>query len=272
MVIIKIHVLQTGTVNVDIGVPLKQKNPLAPTGWFRDKKNRVWLPVTAYLIEHPRGLVLIDTGWDMAQRRLEPVKRTLGQLPISYGTLPEGLAINEQIESLGFNTSDIDYVFITHMDLDHAGGLKLVEDARHIYASKEEIRASQKVRYFYRYHKKLWEGMDIQSFQFTQTGIGPVGKSYDVFDDGSLVLVSTPGHSHGMFTALVNGEEKYVAICGDTGYMEKSWKELWLPGLTVDKSKAMKSLKWLKMISQDENCVEILATHDPAVKPHVIEL
>lgn len=41
---IKIHVLQTGRVSVDIGVPLRQRNPLAKTGWFRGSKNRVWLP------------------------------------------------------------------------------------------------------------------------------------------------------------------------------------------------------------------------------------
>lgn len=64
---IKIHVLQTGRVSVDIGVPLRQKNPFAVTGFFRSAKHRVWLPVTSYLIEHPNGLVLIDTGWHVCK-------------------------------------------------------------------------------------------------------------------------------------------------------------------------------------------------------------
>lgn len=61
---IKIHVLQTGTVCVDLALPFKSesKKTIAYTGIGRNQKNRLWLPVSAYLIEHPKGLILFDTG------------------------------------------------------------------------------------------------------------------------------------------------------------------------------------------------------------------
>ena len=62
---IKIHVLQCGTVGTDETITdrSKSKNPYAYTGILRGNKHRVWIPVYVYLIEHPKGKVLIDTGW-----------------------------------------------------------------------------------------------------------------------------------------------------------------------------------------------------------------
>lgn len=268
---IKIHILHTGRVNVDIGVPLKQKNPIAVTGFFRSEKNRVWLPVSTYLIEHPKGLILIDTGWHTGRRQTK-VKRHLGFLPISYADLPKGMAINEQLSRLGYQTSDLDYVFISHMDSDHVDGIRLVSDAKNIMVSDKELLDTQKKRYFYRYKSNCWDGVSIKTFRFSESGIGPLGKSYDVFGDKSLLLVNTPGHSHGLFTTLVQGEQKFVAMIGDTGYMKKSWKDLWLPGLTVDRTAAKRSLEWIREISNHQNCAGILATHDPEIKPHTIEI
>lgn len=268
---IKIHVLQTGRVCVDIGVPLKQKNPFAVTGFFRSAKHRVWLPVTTYLIEHPKGLVLIDTGWNTSKRNVT-VKRKLGLLPISYADLPDGMAVNEQLEGLGYKTSDLDYVFITHMDSDHVDGLSLVKDAKNILVSREEWEDSQMKRYGYRYHTQLWNGIDVGTFDFDENGMGPFHKSFDLFGDGSIQLVSTPGHSHGLFTTLIQGKEKFVAIIGDVGYMKKSWDEIWIPGLTVDKNAATRSLKWIQSISNKKNCKAILATHDPSIGPQIIEI
>lgn len=62
---IKIHVLHTGLVKVDKALPFhgQYRNPLAFTGLFRSARNQITLPVSSYLIEHPKGLLLIDTGW-----------------------------------------------------------------------------------------------------------------------------------------------------------------------------------------------------------------
>ena len=67
---IKIHVLECGEVGVDPAVPDRSisGSPIAYTGLFRSRKRRIWIPVKAFLIEHPKGLILIDTGWDSAVR------------------------------------------------------------------------------------------------------------------------------------------------------------------------------------------------------------
>ena len=60
---IKVHIFHTGFVQVDDAIPHGSKNPLAILGLFRSKYKRL-LPVSCYLIEHPKGKILIDTGWD----------------------------------------------------------------------------------------------------------------------------------------------------------------------------------------------------------------
>ena len=62
---IKIHVLRAGRVLVSPHLSFggESCSTLKASGLLLPKERRVWLPVSAYLIEHPRGLVLLDTGW-----------------------------------------------------------------------------------------------------------------------------------------------------------------------------------------------------------------
>lgn len=62
---IKIHVLKCGSTIVDEALPLsdRSKNPLAYTGIGRTRSHKIEVPVTAYLIEHPKGLVLCAGGY-----------------------------------------------------------------------------------------------------------------------------------------------------------------------------------------------------------------
>lgn len=68
----KIHVLRTGEVRVSPYLPFGGDNCslLKASGITTPKKNWIWLPVSVYLIEHPQGLILVDTGWhrDMSFR------------------------------------------------------------------------------------------------------------------------------------------------------------------------------------------------------------
>ena len=62
---IKIHVFHTGEVCVAPDLPFggDNSNAIKASGVFGDRSERIWLPVSAYLIEHPKGKFLVDTGW-----------------------------------------------------------------------------------------------------------------------------------------------------------------------------------------------------------------
>lgn len=140
---IKIHIFHTGSVIVDRAIPYKDKNPLAVTGFLRGRDMKLTLPVSAYLIEHPKGKVLIDTGWDSKYATERP-HRFFG-LPdgISTHVIKNGESIDCKPRGLGLSASDIDYLFFSHMDFAHTSGFHLVKNAKSIMAAEEELEDSK---------------------------------------------------------------------------------------------------------------------------------
>ncbi len=146
----------------------------------------------------------MDTGW---HREISPngeyskkdqIKHmSFPNYFLNQGVIPHGQAINEQLSKLGIKTSDLDYVLLRHMHTDHASGLKLVKDAKNILLSYLELEDTKK--YSVRYASPMWDGVPLSTFSFKNSGIGPVGKSYDLFNDGSILLVNIPGHTNGLF-------------------------------------------------------------------------
>lgn len=269
---IKIHVLHTGLVQVDKALPFHglYRNPLAFTGILRSAVNQVTLPVSSYLIEHPKGLILIDTGWNKTIRSSN--WQELGpQMQINKGYLPAGWAVDERLETLGFKTSDLDYVYMSHLHCDHASGLKLVKNAKKILVSSEEWQVANKVPLVYLPHE--WAGVNVQTYDFEQSKIGPFNKSFDIFGDGSVIQIFTPGHSAGLTSTLVRGSGgRYVLLAADVGYARQSWEKMLTPGICVNRNQAITSLGWTREMAHNPLCIKALANHDINVDQQVIEL
>ena len=277
---IKIHVLHCGEVCVSPYLPYggENCNLIKAAGLTTKKQDRLWLPVSAYLIEHPKGKILVDTGWHREvspngvydkQAQIHHMGRILYH--VNQGKIAEGQAIHEQLARMNIQPQELDYVLLTHLDCDHASGMKQVKDARHILVAEDEVRCAKKHRY--RYASSMWKGVNLTRFRFEDSGIGPVGKSYDLFDDGSVQLVSIPGHADGQFAVLIqNTEGRFVLLFADGGYSSKSWQEMIRPGISLDPKKQMQSLAWIRDMSMSVNCIESIANHAAEVQPHTIIL
>lgn len=277
----RIHVLHTGEVRVSPYLPFggDHCSLLKASGFTTPKKDWIWLPVSCYLIEHHQGLILVDTGWhrDMSPHGVFDKKAQIKSLGswflyhVNQGRIAAGEAVDEQLQSLGFKPTDLDYVLLTHLDCDHANGLRAVRDAKHIIVAQEELDCARK-NGFIRYKKKWWEGCDLQTIEWNGTE-GPAGKSFDLFGDGSVVMVNIPGHCDGLCAVkLTNASGRFVLLFGDGGYAARSWQEMITSGISLDKQMQRKSLEWIREQSLDPDCMESLATHDTDIKPHIIEL
>lgn len=281
---IKIHVFHTGSVCVAPELPFggEHCNPVKASGILGKKEDRLWLPVSCYLIECKHGKILFDCGWhrDMSPNGefdKQAQMKSLGGFPLyktNQGVLPLKEGIDEQLNELGIKPQDLDLILLSHLDCDHANGLKLVSDAKRILVSNYELEFANKKTpvNMIRYNSDWWNGTKIEGFDWNGTD-GPAGKSYDVFNDGSIVMVNIPGHSDGLCALkITNTDGKYVLLFADGGYAKKSWDEQITSGIAADKKAQKKSLAWIKEQSVSENCVESLANHDTEIKPHVIDL
>ena len=279
----KVHVLQTGVVGVSPLLPFggDDVSTAKASGVFTRKKDRLWLPVMCYLIETPHGNVLVDTGWrrEMSPKgkfdRIAQIKElgTPMLYRINYGVLPLGEAANEQLAEMGILPEDLDYVLITHLDCDHVCGLRAFKDAKNILVSKKDLKHIRRTGMVgvIRFRKKWWKGVDLKTFDWNGKE-GPAKASYDLFGDGSVVLVNIPGHSAGLCAVKITGKDgKFVLLAADGGYSTKSWEQMITSGISENKKLQWKSLLWIKEQSEDPNCIACLASHDSDVKPQVIE-
>ncbi len=277
---IKIHVFHTGEVCVAPELPFggDDCSAIKASGLFGKKENRIWLPVSAYLIEHPKGTFLVDTGWsrDMSPNGVFDKKAQIKSLnsrllyKINQGKIGLGQCIDEQLLTMGIKASDLDAVLLTHLDCDHANGLKQVKDAKKFLVSADEVAFAQKLSNKVRYHNSWWDGVNLTTFEWNDNQ-GPFKKSYDLLGDGSIELINIPGHADGLFAVKVKNDGKFVLLFSDGGYATKSWQQMITSGIAADREKQRQSLAWIREQSLNPNCIESLANHDPEIQPHVIE-
>lgn len=266
---LKIHVLNTGYSEVDESLFYKDEslNPLAFTGLFRNKEHKIKAPIFSFLIEHPKGNVLVDTGWSKLVRenykKHLPRKVYLASKPI----LPPGHDILEQLDKLGIHR--LQFALLTHMHVDHVDALNEIKDmTEFILVSRDELKSANKGGG--RYVKELWEDVIFDRFNWNGE-MGPYFKSYDLFRDDKINLIYLPGHTMGSTGVLIKNNNKFAFITGDAAYTKESWQQLKLPAIVNDKDRTMRCLKYIHKLGNSEKCVEILTSHDPSIQPHVLE-
>lgn len=258
-------------------LPRNAPGKLNVTSLGNDKR-RVTLPVCAYLIEHPRGLVLVDTGWcrDISPEGVyspAAAREVLGA-PLAGFCRPgleAGQAVHEQLLSLDIRAEDLELVIITHLDPDHVSGVKHLKGAKRIIMPEDEYFWSCRTVYKLRQPWKLWMDAGIERVYYRGFGNVPNNWAIDVFGDETLYMVNLPGHTDGMCGIVAVNGKRFALLCADAAFSRRSWEELDVPGFGFDKELELKCLKWIKDMSEKPGCVGVYASHDADVPPQTIE-
>ena len=200
-----IHILRCGSIQVSetvpygnaIGLKNSAKQLTAPD------RDRLMLPVCAYLIEHPRGLILVDTGWcrEISPRGVYDPKAVREILP------PHLAALHEQLAARKIRPEDLDCVILTHLDPDHVAGLRHVKGAKRIVLPEDEYFWSCRTVFKTRQPRNLWYDPRIERLFYRGSPLGPNRWAIDLFGDESVHLVNVPGHTDGQAAVLLqNGD------------------------------------------------------------------
>lgn len=277
----RIHILHCGYIQVSETVPFGNRIDLKNTAkqLTAPDKNRLILPVCAYLIEHPKGLILVDTGWcrDISPDGVYDLKAVNKVLPahlsaLFHPYLPKGMAIHEQLAAMGIRPEDLDYVLLTHLDPDHVSGVKHVNKAKRIILPEDEYFWSCRTVYKARQPQNLWIDQPIERVFYRGSPLGPNHWVIDVLGDESVMMVNVPGHTDGQAAVLIRNGEKFVLLAADAAFSPRNWQEMITPGFGFDRETQLKSLRWIAEMAADPDCVDALCSHDANVDPRTIVL
>lgn len=184
------------------------------------EEGTVVLPVPAWLIEHPAGLMLFDTGLHADMRH--GVGRIGGQLGTLFSPdLPDDELLASRLAAHGIRPSDVDRIVFSHLHFDHCGGTAEIPDARIVVQRAEWDDAHrQDLIDTHVYNPDDFEiGHDLEL----------IDGEFDVFGDGRITCLPTPGHTAGHQSLRVELDSGPVVLTGDCVYFERFLDEMIVP-------------------------------------------
>lgn len=259
---IKISAVQTGKVRVKASQRQRKAGGLlrmlVDPGWTD------WLPIYAWVIEHPEGIFVVDTG--ETSRATEsgyfPRWHPYYMLACRFDVKPED-EIGPQLRKMGIDPDDVGTVILTHLHTDHAGGLHHFPKAR-ILANDIEFQTARGFKgKFAGYVPHQWpEWFTPETIRFKQRGYGPFTRCLPLTSKEDVVIVPTPGHTPGHLSVIVKTPEVSYFLAGDTSYTEELLQQRRPDGVSPNRKRALETLNTILEFARRQPTV-YLPSHDP---------
>jgi glyoxylase-like metal-dependent hydrolase (beta-lactamase superfamily II) len=267
---VRLHPLRTGELLAPAQLLTRMPGPFATPkalGIGVPKSQRVWIPVPAFLLEHPdQGPVLIDTGMPSAAATdfAGALGRTAARLYEVRMTAQDGTAA--QVRARGVDPDAIRQVFMTHLHIDHASGMPEFPGATFAASTTEWRLADRSAipRLLNGYHRPHYEGRARRELSFAD-GSPWQGfeRTIDVFGDGSLRAIFTPGHTVGHVSYAVATDAGTVLLTGDLAYTLAGVHGSSEPGLRASPKLLKLSLAQLHRHVREHPDTIVIPGHDP---------
>ncbi len=269
----KIHAIQTGTVAVKtrqvdgVGRGLRRR-----LGTLTDREWSEPLPIYAFAIEHPEGVIVVDTG--ETSRTADP-----GYFPrwhpylrfcVREWVTPEQ-EIGPQLQALGILPGDVRWVVMTHMHTDHAGGLHHFPKSE-ILVSRKELSLSAgllgRVRGYPNNRLPGWLHPTIVDLR--PEAHGPFPQSLPLTTAADVTLVPLPGHTAGQIGVIVENGDHAVLLAGDSSYHEQAMLDGIVDGVSPSDASAQLTHKRIREYAASTPTVYLVA-HDPQTATRLAE-
>jgi glyoxylase-like metal-dependent hydrolase (beta-lactamase superfamily II) len=266
-----VSVVSTGNVQIR---PDHEASTWRPTAlWLL--ASRTWTgpkPINAYVIEHRNGLVLFDTGQDRASV-IESDYFPGGLTKVLYDRLarfeigPQE-TLSAGLDRLGYGVGDVSTAVVSHLHQDHIGGLGELGQADILVSQTEWDTLSSPLPEM---RGLMGRHIDLPGLRWQRIEPAPTEDStllpfrawHDVFGDGSLVLLPTPGHTPGSLSLLVRQPNTApLLMVGDLTYDVHLLEEGHVPGVGSGR-RLRRATAMVNQLRQHHPDLVILPAHDP---------
>jgi len=259
----KLHAIQTGCVRIKPaqvegrGRGLRRRlSVMTDRDWTR------WLPTYAWIIDHPEGVIVVDTGQGVhlleSSRSLHPYHRW----QVAF-RLEREEEIGPQLRALGVGRFDIKRVVLTHLHVDHDGGLAHFPNTE-ILVSPGELRAARgwlgRLRGYLPNRWPTW--FDPKPLDLAPEELGPFSASKRLTAAGDVIAVATPGHTPNHISVVVEDQDTTYFLAGDTSYDQRLMLAGRIDGVSPDDDVAKATLDAINQFARGRK-MGYLPTHDP---------
>ncbi len=225
------------------------------------------IPVTAFLLEHPGvGPILVDTGFH-ASVATDP-KQNLGSIlgrMYRIDMEPEQ-AVAAQLRRLGIEPREVKVVIMTHMHMDHASAISDFTEATYVLGQGEWGAFSASRSTFKGYVKKHAAlAVEFREVGYDRPTIGSYstfGNSFDLFGDGSVRLVYTPGHTEGHQSVIVRLKGREALLAGDAIYFLDTLDHERRGFFLADEHTWRRSLREVQLYRRENPDALVIPSHD----------
>ena len=195
---------------------------------------------SCYVIKHGNDYMVWDTGY----------------LPGSTPNAPK-VTLGEQLAQMNVKPEQVKFVGISHFHADHTGQLNTVPNATLLIGEREWAALTA---------PKPMAGANVAGFTHWISGGGkvePQAADKDVFGDGTVMILRTPGHTPGHQSLLVRLKDKGpVILLGDAAHFHENYENNGVPGFNYDRAETLASLDRIKQIEKNLHATVIIQ-HDP---------
>jgi glyoxylase-like metal-dependent hydrolase (beta-lactamase superfamily II) len=230
------------------------------------------LPIYAFAIEHPEGVIVVDTG--ETARTSEPDYFPRWHPFFRFG-LREWVApeqeIGPQLQRLGIASGDVRWVVLTHLHTDHAGGLHHFPD-NEILVSRGDLKIASGLPGRLRgYLNNRWPSwFEPTVVDLAPVAYGPFPHSVQLTQAGDVTIVPLHGHTPGQIGVIVEQGDHAVLLAGDSSYTEDLMLRGILDGPSTDEVAAQLTHERIRAFAAQTPTVYLVA-HDPGTPTRLAE-
>ena len=232
------------------------------------REDWVPVPIVSFLVEHPSaGPLLVDTGLHPSIG-LDPalnLGRLYGWLMRDALTSPEE-SVTAQLLDRGLDPREIATVIMTHLHFDHSSAMTELPEAVFLVDELEWEAATAPLALFRGYAKRhLSPELNVGLLDFDAAEVdsfATFGRSLDVFGDGSVRLVATPGHTDGHVSVVLRLRDREALLCGDAAYVTETIEGDAMPLMVQDEHRFNRSLGEIRRFLEQTPDALVVPGHD----------